>query len=339
MKKILSIIVIAIIVIAGLVIFKNKENTTTTTEPITLSEGLQTISGTVTSNQGEKDGSSLVFMGDDGIEYESIISIPNLGPDSTFDFNNIQNGNRLEITGEVWEMAGVPQLTAQSVKLLQKTDVATFPAGTGINDFLSCEKAGGRIMEKYPRICELNGEYFDEIIEPETLSKGDSVIETFTVGPETVECHGAFPQNCFIVNGEYFYDTIAGFDFKPGYEYVLEVERTQICNPEVLNDCPQDIGIYEYSLKKTLSKTAQTESACADNNGTWQKVGILGNPACIYTYTDGGTTCSSSSDCQGNCIVTEIDGSNPQCAPDSNPFGCKSTVEDFAESGGIMCID
>jgi len=45
----------------------------------------------------------------------------------------------------------------------------------GITDFEACQKAGGKIMEIYPRLCELkNGESFiEQIAETECLTKNE----------------------------------------------------------------------------------------------------------------------------------------------------------------------
>lgn len=86
------------------------------------------------------------------------------------------------------------------------------------------------------------------------LGKGNSVSEIFKVGPQKEKCTGMMPMECLIVNGEFFYDTIEGFDFEKGYSYELEVEKTQYCDPGVFNDCPQDVSIYNYKLIKVLKK-------------------------------------------------------------------------------------
>ncbi len=57
---------------------------------------------------------------------------------------------------------------------------------------------------------------------------------TLYVGPELVDCVGVGPQKCMLVKQSpdaeysYFYNTIAGFEFEPGYEYELLVEVTEV---------------------------------------------------------------------------------------------------------------
>lgn len=79
-------------------------------------------------------------------------------------------------------------------------------------------------------------------------------IEILQIAPHKKSCFGAFPMQCLVVNGDYFYDHIEGFEFEDGYRYILKVSKIQYCNPEILNDCPQDIGIYKYSLLEVIKK-------------------------------------------------------------------------------------
>ncbi len=121
-------------------------------------------------------------------------------------------------------------------------------------DFESCLANGGDILESYPRSCVIDGRSFGEIIaEKKPLETRTMVM---TVGPKTVACQGFHPvnQQCLIVNGEYFYEDIEGFEHQPGVTSTIEVERRQICDPNVFNDCPQDVGIYRYRFLKALTQ-------------------------------------------------------------------------------------
>ncbi|HEY0022923.1 MAG TPA: DUF4377 domain-containing protein [Longimicrobium sp.] len=77
---------------------------------------------------------------------------------------------------------------------------------------------------------------------------------TLHVGPQTVDCVGFVPQQCLLVkerpNDEwtYFYGSIGGFDFEPGYLYVLQVRRRSIRNP------PADGSSFEYHLIRVVSR-------------------------------------------------------------------------------------
>lgn len=57
---------------------------------------------------------------------------------------------------------------------------------------------------------------------------------TMDVGSELVDCHGFVAQQCLRVSmgpgspWVLFYDRIEGFDFEPGFEYTLRVERRSV---------------------------------------------------------------------------------------------------------------
>ena len=79
---------------------------------------------------------------------------------------------------------------------------------------------------------------------------------TMFVGPEQVDCVGVAPQTCLLIKFEpeaewqYFYDAIEGFEYEPGFEYELLVEKTDIENP------PADASSIQYTLLEEVSKTA-----------------------------------------------------------------------------------
>ena len=76
-----------------------------------------------------------------------------------------------------------------------------------------------------------------------------------TIGPELQDCVGVGPMKCMVVDGEFFYDQIQGFIHRNGVTSTIEIEREQFCDPEVLNSCPQDGGIYKYKLVRVVSET------------------------------------------------------------------------------------
>lgn len=89
----------------------------------------------------------------------------------------------------------------------------------------------------------------------------------------------------------------------------------------------------------SVDNANQGETQCNASGGKWESVGKLQNKSCIYYYSDAGKSCTSSDDCLGDCITTEVDGSNPHCAEDSNKFGCKASVENYKLHNSIICID
>lgn len=81
-------------------------------------------------------------------------------------------------------------------------------------------------------------------------------IKTFFVSSEQKDCtNGAGKIKCILVREklthkwEYFYDNIEGFNYEPGYEYLLTVSTTKIENP------PADGSSIKYTLIKQISKT------------------------------------------------------------------------------------
>ena len=96
-----------------------------------------------------------------------------------------------------------------------------------------------------------------EISENETSV--NFIVLNFEIGPQLINCQGFIHQKCMVVNGELFYNSIEGFDFELGYIYKVKVKREQICNPNVINNCPQDVGIYRYIFIEELSKKASVD--------------------------------------------------------------------------------
>ena len=80
-------------------------------------------------------------------------------------------------------------------------------------------------------------------------------IEIITIGPFTGRCHDAhFERDCLMEYNEdsgrweFFYESIQGFDFEPGFIYTLEV-RLEDRGPYI-----QDVGRYAYHLVKVIEK-------------------------------------------------------------------------------------
>lgn len=87
-------------------------------------------------------------------------------------------------------------------------------------------------------------------------SDGDA--EVMVVASETRTCYGVMKQQCMLVKGidaaswEFFYGNIEGFEYEPGYEYVLKVKKSVVENP------PQDASSVKYELVKVLSREQKT---------------------------------------------------------------------------------
>ncbi len=74
-----------------------------------------------------------------------------------------------------------------------------------------------------------------------------------TVGPSRKECYGPFRRMCLIVDGQFFYDEIEGFNHEPGYRYRLKIEEYDAFPGQ--KEPPQDAGLYAYRLLEIVSKS------------------------------------------------------------------------------------
>lgn len=92
--------------------------------------------------------------------------------------------------------------------------------------------------------------------EPGIDRTGDGEEVTMYVGPETTECVGEAIQTCLLIKfepaaeWELFYDSIEGFEYEPGFEYQLLVDKYEVDNP------PADASSIRYELKEIVHKVA-----------------------------------------------------------------------------------
>ncbi len=84
-------------------------------------------------------------------------------------------------------------------------------------------------------------------------AKADTI--RLTIKEDLANCTGVAPQTCYQVkyknskDWEFFYSQITGFDYKPGFRYIIDVIRTKRKN------VPADASAYTYKLKRVVSKT------------------------------------------------------------------------------------
>lgn len=76
-------------------------------------EDIESFRGEIIEIENGKDGSTLTLKNEDGIIIHSTVSIPNLGVDSTFNFEDVVIGNIIDVSGETFMMNDVKQLTAK----------------------------------------------------------------------------------------------------------------------------------------------------------------------------------------------------------------------------------
>lgn len=103
----------------------------------------------------------------------------------------------------------------------------------------------------------------------ETSNTNEENVFTYWIGSSTVPCTGVAPIQCMQVKKgadfdalewTYFYDTIKGFDYKPGYVYKLKVKEEKI----PLDQVPADASSIKYTLIKMLDKKLQTGTLLND---------------------------------------------------------------------------
>ncbi|CAG9415463.1 MULTISPECIES: DUF4377 domain-containing protein [Providencia] len=78
--------------------------------------------------------------------------------------------------------------------------------------------------------------------------------KVFYIDSSLADCVGVAPMKCMKVKEkptdewQYFYSSIQGFNYEPGYHYVVEVQQFDIPNP------PADASSIRYELVKIIEK-------------------------------------------------------------------------------------
>lgn len=97
--------------------------------------------------------------------------------------------------------------------------------------------------------------------------------EKMTVASQQGDCVGVAPMKCLLVkkdgqaDWEFFYNSIEGFNYEPGYEYVLEVKAEKIENPAA------DQSSLKYTLVKVVSKTEKVSEGLPMNRASGEDIG------------------------------------------------------------------
>jgi hypothetical protein len=82
----------------------------------------------------------------------------------------------------------------------------------------------------------------------------NGTLRIFEIAPAKMRCSGMMPIECLQIrrlpstNRELFYDSIAGFEYEPGFSYVIEVIETRV------NPAPADASSLAYRLRRIVSK-------------------------------------------------------------------------------------
>lgn len=80
------------------------------------------------------------------------------------------------------------------------------------------------------------------------------VTEKIIIASEQGDCIGVAPMKCLLIkkegqqDWEFLYNGIEGFDYEPGYEYIIEIKKETIKNPAA------DQSSVKYIFVKELSK-------------------------------------------------------------------------------------
>lgn len=79
--------------------------------------------GTIVGIENGMDGSTVKLEDEEGRTIFATLSIPNLGPDTDFDFSNIEKENMIRVSGTTFEMSGKTYLTADyAITVYSKAD-------------------------------------------------------------------------------------------------------------------------------------------------------------------------------------------------------------------------
>lgn len=145
-------------------------------------------------------------------------------------------------------------------------------------------------------------------------AKADTI--RLTIKEDLANCTGVAPQTCFQVkyknskDWEFFYDQIKGFDYKPGFRYVIDVIRTKRKN------VPADASAYTYKLKRVITKTQifakQPDSWTFVTKHNWKLIQMNGvtqnNSSAYLTFKSDKNSMSGSGGCNRIFSAFELNG-------------------------------
>jgi hypothetical protein len=120
-----------------------------------------------------------------------------------------------------------------------------------------------------------------------------------------------------------------------------EIDSEEKCYFRSVLDCVRNGGVedrFRARHPKDIKCNfflAEKRDKCLADGGTFQPMGLARSPGCIRYAKDAGKPCLGKGDCEAACLYVYAPGVRPQsgmeavgqCAPNDNPFGCKSFVE------------
>ena len=145
------------------------------------------------------------------------------------------------------------------------------------------------VEEPVVEILEPNEEPVEDIepVVETSVEKQTEEILQFSIGSEYKDCVGVAPMKCLLVNGEYFYDHINGFEYEEGFEYVITVKKSLAFPGE---EIPADVSMYKYDFVEMLDKSPINAGELVDPMVDVQGV-TQGVPANCKTWYDGCNSC------------------------------------------------
>jgi len=84
--------------------------------------------------------------------------------------------------------------------------------------------------------------------------------EKIIIASQQGDCVGVVPMKCLLIkqgdqqDWEYFYNNIEGFNYEPGYEYVIEIRKETIENPAADQSSIRYVFLNEISRTKKESE-------------------------------------------------------------------------------------
>lgn len=93
------------------------------------------------------------------------------------------------------------------------------PVIDGITDFTTCQKAGWDILEKYPRVCVKNKQYFDEVIQESKSFEVTGVMSWVNYGKD------GYTAKIVTQDKEVYYATISFANLWKNHEKYVEYKK------------------------------------------------------------------------------------------------------------------
>jgi hypothetical protein len=104
----------------------------------------------------------------------------------------------------------------------------------------------------------------------------------------------------------------------------------------------EGLGISNTNLEKITAQSVATinftssQEQCLATGGRWQITGLKGDYGCVQVYADGGKYCTSSNQCQKDCIIN-YGTTQGVCQESGVIMNCHQTIEEYNAGGAFYC--